>query len=80
MLRVHDVRWLSVKGSLSNIITEYAYLFSALRDDMTSKNSNKKIKLTAEKLPAQFMEIDTMLGCRVFIRQFELLLYLNKFC
>ncbi|OAE29359.1 hypothetical protein AXG93_4831s1190 [Marchantia polymorpha subsp. ruderalis] len=67
MLRVHDVRWLFVKGCLSNIITEYASIIGTLRDDMTSKDPNKKTKLAVEKLNAQFMEIDTMLGCRVLM-------------
>lgn len=80
MHRVHDVRWLSMKGSLSNIIMEYASLISALCDDMISKDSNKKTKLAAEKLYAQFMKINTMFGCRVFMRKFELLQYLSKFC
>lgn len=52
MLRVHDVRWLSVKGCLSNIITKYASLINALRDDMTFKDFNKKTKMAAEKLYA----------------------------
>ncbi|OAE20455.1 hypothetical protein AXG93_4698s1050 [Marchantia polymorpha subsp. ruderalis] len=52
----------------------------ALCDDMISKDSNKKTKLAAEKLYAQFMKINTMFGCRVFMRKFELLQYLSKFC
>ncbi|OAE18737.1 hypothetical protein AXG93_4473s1010 [Marchantia polymorpha subsp. ruderalis] len=80
MLLVHDLRWLCVKGGLSNIITKYASLISSLLDDMTPKDSNNKFKLVAEKLYAQFMQIDIMFGCRVFMRQFELFHYLSKFC